>query len=121
VLSVEELQLQDLSLDRHNLAALIGGVRDAFQESWRYRDAAVREGATGALLLLYQADGWRLSGDAKPLAEQNPHDVERLERTFDARPGDGAVIAFAPTRRHACRGLWSIIAGLFPFESLKGV
>ena len=86
VLHVGGLKLRDLALDHHNAAAWIRGAGNALWESWRYRDAAVREGATGVLLLIQRADGWGLSDDEKPLAEQNPNDAAYLQRTFDAQP-----------------------------------
>ena len=119
VLYVGELQLRDLALDRHNEAVWIRGAGGAFQESWRYRDAAVREGATGALLLIHGPRGWRLSDDVKPLATQNPQDAEHLQRMLPALPGDGAIIAFGPTRAAACRGLWSVLVDLFPIKTRK--
>lgn len=119
VLYVGELKLRDLALDRHNEAVWIRGAGDAFQESWRYRDAAVREGATGAILLIHRPEGWRLSDDVKPLAKQNPHDSEHLQRMLPALPGDGTIIAFGPTRVAACRGLWSVLVDLFPTKTRK--
>ena len=119
VLHVGELKLSDLALDRYNAAAWIREVGDALRESWRYRDAAVREGATGVLLLSQRADGWGLSDDVRPLAKKNPNDAAYLERTFDARPGDGAAIAFGPTRRIAQSGLWRVLAELFPIPARK--
>jgi len=120
VIHVGELDLKDLALDRHNAAAWIHNVRDGFQESWRYRDAAVREGATGALFLVQRSGSWSLSDDVKPLAKQNPNDAEYLQRIFDAQPGDGTIIAFAPTRRIAHNGLWRVLMELFPIKTRKG-
>lgn len=116
---VSVLKLKDLALDRHNAAAWIRNVKDAFHESWRYRDAAVREGATGALLLMHRADGWGLSDDKRPLAQQNPNDADHLQHVFAAQPGDGAVIVFGSTARAAQRGLWRILVDLFPIPTQK--
>lgn len=116
---VSVLKLKDLSLDHHNAAAWIRHVRDAFHESWRYRDAAVREGATGALLLLRRPEGWGLSDDKRPLAQQNPNDAAHLQHVFAAQPGDGAVIVFGSTARAAQSGLWRILVDLFPIPTGK--
>lgn len=119
VLCVGQLKLSDLALDHHNEAAWIRGAGDALRESWRYRDAAVREGSTGVLLLVQRANGWSLSDDAKLLIKQNPHDASYLQKTFDAQPGDGVIIAFGPSRRIAQSGLWRVLAELFPTQTRK--
>ncbi len=119
---VEELPLKELALDHKNVAALIRGMGERFRESWRYRDAAVRAGATGALLLIRRQSSWTLSDDPTPLARQNPHDASHLERAFafDSQPGDGMVIVFGPTRRVAAGGLWCVLTELFPMKTQSG-
>jgi DNA-binding MarR family transcriptional regulator len=116
---VAALKLKDLALDRYNAAALLRRVGDGFRESWRYRDAAVREGASGVLLLVQRADGWRLSDDPAPLGRQNPRDAAYLERVFDAQPQDGVVVAFGPTPRAARGGLWSVLVEFLPIQLKK--
>lgn len=119
---VTELELSELALDRHNVAALLRRADEPFRESWRYRDAAVREGATGALLLVKRPEGWALGDDAAPLARHNPNDAAHIdERAPGPRLGDGLVISFGATPQVARAGLWRIIAELVPFEKMEGV
>lgn len=116
VLQVAELELQDLALDEHNAAALIAGKGEAFCDSWRYRDAAVRAGATGAILLVKRPESWTWSDNPIPLARQNPHDAAYLQQVINAQPGDGLVIAFGSTPHAAQNGLWQVLVELFPLQ-----
>jgi len=118
VISVGELELEELALDHHNAAAVVRRL-ETLRESWRYRDAAVREGATGALLLVKRPDGWGWCEDPTPLGEQNPHDAPYLEHCVKAHPGDGLIIAFGPSVEPARRGLWSVLVELFPLFQRK--
>ena len=110
------LSLKDLALDRHNAAALLVDAAEKFKESWRYRDAAVREGATGALLLVKRPDGgWAFSDDPLKLAERYPEDAAQIEEVLpQAQPGDTLVIAFGSESWEARAGLWRVIVELFP-------
>jgi DNA-binding transcriptional ArsR family regulator len=110
------LALQDLALDRHNAAALLTAMAGKFKESWRYRDAAVREGATGALLLVKRPDdGWAFSDEPLRLVERYPEDAAQIEKALpQAQPGDALVVAFGAEPREARAGLWRVIVELFP-------
>lgn len=115
VVSVGELELEELALDRHNAAAVVRRL-ETLRESWRYRDAAVREGATGVLLLVKRPDVWGWSEDPMPLVEQNPHDASYLESRVQAQAGDGLIIAFGPSLSLARYGLWSVLVELIPLS-----
>lgn len=115
---VVELDLTELALDRHNAAAPLRQGEGALRGSWRYRDAAVREGATGALLLVKHAHGWTLSDDVIPLADRNSRDEAAISRALAARDGDGLAISFGPSRTMAMFGLWRLITELVPPEDL---
>lgn len=116
---VGALPLRELALDRHGAAALLRSSSQGLKESWRYRDAAVREGATGALLLVHDDDGWAFSDEPLPLAERYPQDAALLETTLPSpQPGDALVIAFGPEPRDAQLGLWRIVVELLPPSAL---
>ena len=110
------LALRELALDLHNVAALLADSAEGFKESWRYRDAAVREGATGALLLVKRrGDGWAFGDEPLKLAERYPEDAAQLERTLpQTQPGDALIVAFGVECREARAGLWRVIVELFP-------
>jgi DNA-binding transcriptional ArsR family regulator len=114
------LSLSELALDRHNAAALLTDTAEEFKESWRYRDAAVREGATGALLLVKRPQGWAFSDEPLKLAERYPEDAAQIEKALpQAEPGDALVVAFGSEPREAQDGLWRVIVELFPPSTLK--
>jgi DNA-binding transcriptional ArsR family regulator len=122
---VGPLALGELALDHHNAAALLANFREELKESWRYRDAAVRAGATGALLLVKLSDGWAFSDELLPLKGRYPTDAAKLEETLShAEPEDALVIAFGAEPHEARAGLWRVIVELLPLpfvtSQLKG-
>jgi predicted transcriptional regulator len=111
---IEELDLAELKLDRFNRAAQIrrGGVA---LQTWRLRDLAVREGATGALFLIQREKHLCLVDEARPLAHHNGRDASLLQAHFsDLQAGDLLVIVFAPNRATAGAGLWRILSEIVP-------
>jgi len=116
---VGTLKLEELALDRCSAAALLAGFKAELRESWRYRDAAVREGATGALLLVRESEGWAFSEQCLPLRERYPDDAFQIEMTLpQAESEDALIIAFAPEPQKARSGLWQMIAQLLPVPYL---
>ena len=116
---VGPLPLAELALDHYNAAALVTQAKDALKESWRFRDLAVRAGATGALFLTRGPDYWHLSDDARPLNEKNPRDAQTIESRYAARPDDGLVIVFSADKTRASLGLWEILTTLIANESIE--
>lgn len=79
--------------------------------AWVLRDRAVREGATGLLLLSRSTDEWRFAHDEEPISLRNPADAATIELAFpDPRDDDRLVIAYGPTLRQAGLGLWHVLA-----------
>ncbi|HED04301.1 MAG TPA: ArsR family transcriptional regulator [Candidatus Fraserbacteria bacterium] len=109
---VGPLQLSELALDRWNSAALIAEAQDSLSEVWRYRDLAVRAGASGALFLVRGPSYWHLSDDARSLEQHNPRDAREIEARYPARPGDGLVITFSDRVAPAGLALWEILTAL---------
>ncbi len=110
---IEELELSELKLDRFCRAAQLRGGGVALQ-TWRLRDLAVREGATGTLFLI-QRDKLCLVEEDHPLAQQNRRDASLVEERFsNLQEGDLIVMVFAPSRAAAGAGLWRILSEIFP-------
>jgi DNA-binding transcriptional ArsR family regulator len=110
---VAPLPLSELALDRFNAAALVAQAGDALREGWRYRDLAVRAGASGALFLTRGSEHWHMSNEERPLHDHNPQDAETIEALYPAaRPGDGLVIAFSAEKTLAGLGLWETLTAL---------
>lgn len=107
VKEVRELDLKELKLDRFNSAALITGV-GRLEELWRYRDLAIRAGATAALFLSRVRGDLRFVDTGHKVSEQNPKDAHHIESVF--KGGDFIVMAFAARRAEANKGLWQIIS-----------
>jgi hypothetical protein len=116
---VGSLPLSELALDRHNVTALVTQAGDALREGWRYRDLAVRAGATGALFLTRGPEDWHLSDDPHPLHEKNPIDAQTIESRYAARPGDGLIIVFSVGKTRAGLGLWEILTTLVAQKSME--
>jgi hypothetical protein len=104
--TLTSLRLDDIAAAARLATLPIGAV-------WAVRDAAVREGATGLLLLRYDPDGWTFAHDDEPVALHNPGDAEELVKHFpDAENGDLLVIAFGADQRGATLGLWGALPHL---------
>lgn len=116
VKAVEELSLTELALDRFNVGALLAGVglsprTLAPSDIWRYRDLAVQEGASGAILIVVAPEGLKFCDSGEPLAVWNPKDAAYLQESFPGREeGDLIVLVSGADRRKAHLGLWRIIA-----------
>jgi len=110
VKEVCELDLTELKLDRFNSAALIEGTK-RLEEPWKYRDLAVRAGATAALFLSCVRGDLHFADTGHKVSKQNPKDAYYIKKVFrGARDGDFIVIVFATQRAEANKGLWQIIS-----------
>ncbi|MCS6936961.1 MAG: hypothetical protein NZ610_01490 [Candidatus Bipolaricaulota bacterium] len=112
LLSVREVRLESLMLDRIGYAAHVRGLVGEIR-SWLYRDHAVRQGATATLFLIQRPAGLTLTDETTPLARRTPRDAQALQNSFPTlRSGDLVIIAFAPERGRALQGLWGILCAL---------
>lgn len=119
VKGVRELQLRGLALDRFTLGAVVARAGGAEagpagrRASWQLRDLAVREGASGVLLIAYTASALRFSDSSEPVGARNPEDAALLREGFPGlEEGDLLVLVCAAGRGAAYLGLWRIILEL---------
>lgn len=106
--SVSEVELTSLRVDDIGLAAHLATGDTA--PVWALRDEAVREGATGLLLLRFGPDGWCFAHNDEPIRLHNPHDATTMDTTFpDPREGDLLLIASGPDLKRAGLGLWRAV------------
>jgi hypothetical protein len=111
VRSSRELGLTTLQLDRVALAAVLASTETC--PAWAHRDQAVREGATGLLMLQFASPEWCFAHDNEPIGRRNSQDAVTIEAAFPERSeGDRLIIAFGPDRRRAGLGLWRVIADI---------
>jgi hypothetical protein len=103
------LRLDDVGLGAH----LTSGGTDSV---WAIRDEAVREGATGLLLLRHGPKGWAFAHDGEPVGLRNPRDAETIGAAFpDPSDGDLLPIVFGADVKQAGLGLWrAVLAVLAP-------
>jgi hypothetical protein len=112
VKEVEELRLEELELDRFTVGALVRGAAVS-GPTWQFRDLAVREGASGAILITFTSSGLQFSDSGELLSAQNPQDAALLRASFpEQREGDLLILVSATDRRRAGLGLWMIITAL---------
>lgn len=114
VTPVPEIALNGLSLGGHQAAALVASAEADLPTTLRLRDAAVREGAAGALLLVKRGDDWALSDDDRPLSERDPADAAHIEDVTRDRTETSLIVAFGATPQVARMGLWRIVVELLP-------
>ncbi len=119
VREVRELQLHELALDRFTLGALVAGAARSQsgpsqrRASWRLRDLAIREGASGAILIAYTASALRFSDSDEPVEARNPEDAALLRESFPGlEEGDLLILVSAAEKGKAYLGLWRIILEL---------
>lgn len=114
--AIARVELTSLRLATVTLAAHVGA--RAVPPVWTLRDGAIREGATGFLLLRFHPDGWTFGHNSEPIARRNPRDAATIESTFpEPRDGDLLLIASGPDLRRAGLGLWqvaSIVLAILP-------
>ena len=107
--SVAEVELTSLRVGDIGLAAHLAAGDTA--PVWALRDEAVREGATGLLLLRFGPDGWSFAHNGEPIHLHNPHDATTMDTTFpDPREGDLLLIASGPDLKRAGLGLWRAVS-----------
>jgi predicted transcriptional regulator len=112
VKEVRELHPAKLALDRFTLGAQISGVAGS-GSSWRLRDLAIREGASGAIFIACTASGLRFSDSDELLARRNPQDALLLQESFPQQEeGDLLALVSTPEKGRAHLGLWRIIVEL---------
>jgi len=111
---IRDVRKVDLTTLRLGTCALAGLVAIHERSAvWAVRDMAVREGATGLLLLRLSAAGWSFSHDGEPVAERNPADAATLVTVFpQATADDRLVVAFAPDVGSTGRALWRVLGEL---------
>lgn len=108
---VREIDLTSLRIDTCMLAGLVAAPTS--DSAWTLRDHAVREGATGLLLLEYEASGWCFTHNHEPIVVHNPEDAETVRAAFpEAGQQDRLILASAPDRRRAGLGLWHVIRAI---------
>lgn len=111
VRAVSEIELTSLRLDNATLAAHIAAKEHA--PVWTLRDRAIREGATGLVLLQFESKRWSFSHSGEPVSAQNPIDASVIAASFPTPAvGDRLLIVSGPDRRRAGLGLWRVIEGI---------
>lgn len=106
--SVAEVVLTSLRVDDVGLAAHLAA--EETRPAWTLRDTAIREGASGLLLLRFGGGHWAFAHDGESIRLRNPHDAGTIEAAFsDPREGDLLLIASGPSLACAGRGLWSAV------------
>ncbi len=109
--SVADVVLTSLYIDRFALAAHLAAVEPG--PVWTLRDASIREGATGLLLLQFGPDGWSFAHNGEPIHTRNVRDAETIGSTFpDSAPADLLLISAGPVPRSAGLGLWQVVLTL---------
>lgn len=113
VLDVKNVDFDQLVLDDYSLVALIRGIDELRWEVWRYRDLAVREGATGMVLLKVDQNQLQFADTGEKITTKNSEDAVKLEKHFPQwKKGNYFIIVFGPDKLPVERGLWQIIGKL---------
>lgn len=112
VVKVAPLDLSGLRIDVISLAAHLR-IRQQSPAAWQLRDEAIREGASGLIMLVQSNGEWIFTHDQEPVRVQYLNDAEQLEQTFpEVNPSDLVVIVPGPDERVCAQGLWRVILNL---------
>jgi hypothetical protein len=94
-----------LSLDKFNAAILVRQAEKGVRLGIEQRDAAVREGATGASTLIFKGGRFRMPGGTQDCEATYPDQVwSRLREAFPLNEGDVIIVASAGAPRPAEMG-----------------
>ena len=109
VVDVQRLNLDGLRIDAVNLAAHLHE-QPQLPEAWKLRDEAIREGASGLILLVRTADAWAYAHNAEPVQIHAPGDAVHLDAAFpSASDSHLCLIVSGPTANVCAGGLWRAI------------
>lgn len=109
VLEVLPLTLATLRIDEGCVTARLSGT--TAPPAWEARDAALRAGASGLLVLVRASNAWAFAHDNEPVALRNGEAAATLEEAFaHSTPGEHLLISFGPDHAAAARGLWGLLA-----------
>jgi hypothetical protein len=113
VRAIESLELKTLHLDTVSLGAVMVALPQ-LPSAWMLRDCAIREGASGLLLLHRIKEGWTFSHNEEPVGRHNPEDADEIEERFaSSECGDTLLIACGSELRVCALGLWgAVVAAL---------
>lgn len=105
---IREITLHSLAQDRVTLTALLS--LSATKSPWWYRDLAIKEGASAAVIIQCRSDGLYFFHTCEQISVHNPYDNRVIETVFPSRQeGNLLVIVTAPDRKSAGRALWRVI------------
>jgi len=108
VLAVKEIDLSRLSLDRLNYVSFLHRPSSPKRKSWDYRDLAVREGATGALLIARE-ESFTFLDTGERVSGKNPEDDRSLrEASPDLGRTELVVVVSGKEEAGVIRGVWRV-------------
>lgn len=110
VIQVEPISLQELSLQTENRGGLIARPSSLKKNSWYYRDLAVQQGASGAVLVKRDGEELTFVNNSEPVGNRNPQDLKAIKDSLSLwQKSDYLVLVFAQNPQSAERGLWRIL------------
>ncbi|MFW6421282.1 MAG: hypothetical protein ACOCZX_00440 [Candidatus Bipolaricaulota bacterium] len=108
VARVASVSLSELGIDEFSLGALLTAPEELSNQTWYYRDLAVQQGASGAVIVEVNEE-MRFLDTGEPLRKRNEEDLHKLKKTFPGwRKGRWLLLVSGSSRVAAARGLWTI-------------
>ncbi len=112
VTHVQRLTLDGLRIDDVSVAAQLRAHLQ-LPEAWRLRDEAIREGASGLILLIRTKEEWAFTHNMEPVCIHAPRDAVRLDEAFSSvDTGQLCLIVSGATESVCAAGLWRVICVL---------
>jgi len=90
-----------------NVVLQVQSAADKVRSGVDQRDAAVKAGANGTVILTYKEGTLRIPGTSEDMCTLSPEDSRRLLREFSLSEGDVVLVSFAEEWWQALRGALS--------------
>jgi DNA-binding MarR family transcriptional regulator len=113
------VQESSITTGEHNVGVLVKGVARRVKRGIEQRDAAVRAGATGAVIILFKHGRLSMPGITQDLAEDYPEAANQLMELFQPADNDVIIIGGACDEQAAGNGAIAATLTLLSSETLK--
>lgn len=102
--TVERFDPEILGLGPEKVVFQVAESSDHLGQGIEQRDAAIKEGAAGAVTFFFDGKTLKFPGVAEPVSKRSPLTLKQLKEHLKIRKGDVILIAFGHTWWDAARG-----------------
>jgi hypothetical protein len=112
LIRVERVHQEILGLGPESVILQVAGGSKRMGRGVEQRDAAIKEGAKGAVTFVFDGRMLNFPGVAEPVSRRSPTTFQELKKRLKMKKGDAVLIVFADTWWAAARGGFSAVRTL---------